>query len=98
MHSLPVAQYSAASTVSILVWSSLFIVLVILGFVLVLWVKRRLRDDSDAKNVKPLGFSLSDLRELHRNGHMSDEEFERAKEKIIGAAKARTANIGRSEQ
>jgi hypothetical protein len=32
------------------------------------------------------GFTLSDLREMRRKGQISDEEFERAKGKIVAAA------------
>jgi hypothetical protein len=34
-----------------------------------------------------LGFSLSDLRELHRSGKLSDEEFERARTKMAASMK-----------
>ena len=34
------------------------------------------------------GFTLSDLRRMHKEGRMTDEEFEKAKMLIVGAAKA----------
>jgi len=33
------------------------------------------------------GFTLADLRELHRQGKMSDQEFELTKAKMLGTAK-----------
>ncbi len=38
------------------------------------------------------GFSLQDLRELHAQGRLSDEEFERAKASIIGRARDRATD------
>jgi hypothetical protein len=36
------------------------------------------------------GFTLSDLRRLHKSGQMSDAEFERAKAKVVEAARRAT--------
>ena len=44
--------------------------------------------DAGGRGGPPAGFTLSDLRDLHRNGQMTAEEFERAKGKIVAAAKA----------
>jgi hypothetical protein len=61
------------------------IVLCLVGAALVLWVRRRLLAKSDAPTSA--GFSLSDLRELHRTGKMSDEEFAKARDRMVLAAK-----------
>lgn len=57
----------------------------VLLVVLLAWARRRLlpRDENDAR---PGGFTLSDLRRLHRDGKMSDEEFERAKAQLVALA------------
>lgn len=56
---------------------------------LLLWgvaaLRKRLREPEE---YSPTGFTLSDLRQLHRSGQMSDEEFERAREKLLGATTA----------
>src|SRR3712207_8783046 len=51
------------------------------------------------------GFTLADLRQLHKSGQMTDEEFEKAKSKVVEAAKRaaeraaqRQANARRSEE
>lgn len=62
------------------------IALVVVGLVVVAQVKKRLHA-SDEDNSQPTGFTLSDLRALHRAGRMSDEEFARAKEQVIHAAR-----------
>ena len=58
---------------------------VVVGIVILAQAKKRLQ----AKDEQPAvsGFTLSDLRQLHRDGQMSDEEFQRAKQRVIDAAK-----------
>jgi uncharacterized membrane protein len=60
-------------------------VISVLGLgVLLWWVRRHFRAwMSQNSDVTGAGFTLADLRDLHRKGHMSDEEFERAKAKIV---------------
>ena len=68
------------------VWSLILIGVVVVGFFLVAWVKRRMRPEDSGPT---LGFSLADLRELHRTGKISDEEFERARGKMAASLKRR---------
>lgn len=56
----------------------------IVAAVIVTWVKKRLKEPDEPVSA---GFTLSDLRQLHKSGHMSDEEFERAKAKVVEAAR-----------
>jgi uncharacterized membrane protein len=65
----------------ILVWSLVLFVTVIVGFVLVSWAKRRLT----ASEESPSGFSLAELRELHRSGRLSDQEYARARERLLAS-------------
>ena len=71
--------------VGILGWSFVLIALIFLGFFAVSWVRSWLKSDD---SVGGIGFSLSDLRQLHREGKMTDEEFERARAKMVAAGKA----------
>jgi len=59
---------------------------VILGLFVVSWMKRRMQA---ADEPVPAGFTLSDLRRLHKAGQITDEEFERAKAKTIERYKAK---------
>lgn len=68
----------------VLWWSIVLIAVVVAAFVLVAQVKRRLVKPDDSLSA---GFTLSDLRALHRSGKMSDAEFERAKGAVVAAAK-----------
>lgn len=65
-------------------WSLVLVVFVVLGFYAVAKVKHWAKKDDDEPAA---GFSLGDLRALHRSGKLSAEEFEKAKALIVDAAK-----------
>ncbi len=70
----------------IFVWSLVLIGVIVILFMAAVWVRRWA-----GRGVDPgaaAGFSLSELRRLHQSGQLTEEEFERAKEKIVQAAKA----------
>ena len=68
----------------IIIWSLVLLGVVLVGFVAVAQLKKRLvQPDSHAS----AGFTLADLRALHRSGKMTDEEFARAKEALIAGIK-----------
>jgi hypothetical protein len=75
------ADFPAASVIKL---SLLLVVLVIAGWITVWQVRRRLTQPDDSSGA---GFTLSDLRRLHREGQMTDAEFERAKAKVVEAAR-----------
>jgi hypothetical protein len=71
-----------------LIWASLIIVgLIIAAFVAVSLVRRRLKEGDASASSGGTGFTLSDLRRMHKAGQMSDREFELAKAKIVESAK-----------
>ena len=70
---------------SVFFWLGALLVLVVGLFVLVVWVRRRLSPKEDFHGE---GFTLGDLRRLHKAGQLSDEEFEKAKAVMIAAAQA----------
>lgn len=53
--------------------------------VLAVYVRRWLLSKDDEPS-DPGGFALSDLRRLHHEGKLSDEEFERAKAQLVSAS------------
>ena len=73
----PVVQYSLV-----------LLALIFGGWVVVWQVRRRLTRPDESSGA---GFSLSDLRRLHKSRQMSDEEFERAKAKVVEAAQRAAA-------
>lgn len=73
------------SVTSVILWSAVLIALLIAGLMWGLRFKRRLNQEDEA--APPMGFTLGDLRQMHRAGQINDAEFVKAKEKIIEAAK-----------
>ena len=75
----------------VIAWSVGILVLLIVGMVAAARLKRRIKQE-DAP-APALGFTLSDLRQMHRAGPLTDEEFNRAKEKIVAASQAAAQRI-----
>jgi uncharacterized membrane protein len=63
----------------VLFWSIVLIIILAVLFGGLILLRRWLHQDVSAGT----GFTLSDLRELHRQGKMSDEEFAKAKEQLL---------------
>jgi len=79
---------------SVLSMSVILIGLVLGAFVAVAQVKKRLVRPEDPSST---GFTLADLRALHREGKMTDAEFEKAKQVILVAAAKATLEPPRRE-
>jgi hypothetical protein len=61
-------------------WLALLAGLCILGFIVMIWIRRSIHDE--ASSAAP-GFTLQDLRDLRAAGELSEEEFERARAGMI---------------
>jgi uncharacterized membrane protein len=70
---------------SIFVWAIVLILILVVMLVAVAWLRRRLSPHEDFQGE---GFSLGDLRRLHKSGQLTDEEFEKARNGLIMAAHA----------
>src|SRR5690606_31169632 len=68
----------------VFLWLLVLMGLLIVAAMGVLWLRRWYRTDETGG---PIGFTLGDLRRLHREGQMTDDEFERAKARMIAGAK-----------
>ncbi|HEX2971320.1 MAG TPA: hypothetical protein VHP11_03245 [Tepidisphaeraceae bacterium] len=64
---------------SIIVWCLILVAAILVGFAIAVWVKRRITEPEQSASP---GFSLEDLRQLHRAGKLSDEEYERARARM----------------
>ena len=71
-------------TGSIIQYSLILLALIFAGWITVWQVRRRLTRPDESSGA---GFTLSDLRQLHKSGQMTDEEVERAKAKVVEAAR-----------
>ena len=76
---------------SVVVWSLILIGVIIASFYAVMRLRRWLKEEDIAEGS--VGFTLSDLRELHRRGDMTTEEFEKAKSQMLAAGKAATSKM-----
>jgi hypothetical protein len=67
-------------------WLGLIVALAfVLGF-FALWLRKKLMAPPD--NSTPMGFTLKDLRAMHAEGHLSDEELARAEEKALARSRS----------
>jgi hypothetical protein len=79
------------------------VVIVACGAYAVVWLRKRYWG-GESEDVPHAGFTLGDLRQLHKSGRISDQEFELAKAKIVEAARraaeraAPSANAGPRNQ
>ena len=80
-------QITSADSVKIVIWSLVLIGILVMAFALVAKVKRRVHDEVDKNPTATAGFTLSDLRQMHRNGIITEDEFEKAKARIVQSAK-----------
>src|SRR5690349_4419021 len=80
----PISPLAETGVAGILGWSLVLIVLIFVAFFVVVRLRNWLRDDHTPDAV---GFSLTDLRQLHRQGKMTDAEFEKARNLMVAHAK-----------
>ncbi|HMN95755.1 MAG TPA: hypothetical protein PKC43_05830 [Phycisphaerales bacterium] len=72
--------------------------LAVVGTVTIAVVRRRMRSAADERNVP---FTLDELRRLHREGKLTEDEFARARQSMLDAAKramARTSAASRDSR
>jgi uncharacterized membrane protein len=87
-----VAPLADSDIASVLFRSIVLIGLIVGGFFAIAKVRRWLKDEEEVSSGK-VGFTLGDLRELHRKGDMTTEEYEKAKNLMLAAGKSMTAGI-----
>ena len=79
-----------ASFAPAIVWSIVILALLLLGMMAAARLRRKLKQE-DVTTGPASGFTLSDLRRMHRAGQLTDAEFERAKERVVLAAQKAAA-------
>jgi hypothetical protein len=80
-----VAAEDGTNYSGILVWSLCLVGAILILFLAASWVRRWAKQADEPSGA---GFTLGDLRALHRSGKMSTEEYEKAKLAIVSAARA----------
>ena len=76
-------MFCGSSLSEILPATILLLVLVIIGAIIIL----RVRKMTKGRYIQGVTFTLDQLRALHAKGELSDEEFERAKASMIDNAR-----------
>src|SRR6476646_4797738 len=87
---LPHAPPGEANIAPAIFWSLVILVLLIVGMMAAVRLRRKLKQE-DVTAAPVAGFTLSDLRQMHRAGQITDAEFEKAKEKVVLAAQKASA-------
>lgn len=87
----PAALADADSTISAVGWSLVVAVVALVALVGVMRLRKWLKEDD--VSAGGVGFTLSDLRRLQREGKITDEEFERARSKMVEAGRALAAKL-----
>lgn len=78
------AQPTTKQMVGIVYWAGILIAMIVILAVIVLIIRGRLMNEETPQDGgNP--FSISELRRLHREGQLTDEEFERAKSSLIAS-------------
>ena len=75
-------------------WLITFVVIVLVGGAVIGVVRKWMRGSDDSEQI---GFTLGDLRELHRDGKLSTEELKLAEERIISSVQSGISNETRAE-
>ena len=81
---------STSSTSEALFWIGLLILVVLLGGIVVFWLRRRLFAD-DRASADP-GSILESMRAMRDSGEMSDDEFRQARDALVRRASTRSGD------
>jgi hypothetical protein len=84
------AQSDTSSVASVIIWSAILLGILILAFAAYSRFKKWM---TDVEAPAATGFSFSDLRELHRQGKLSAEEYEAARLRMVASAKRMTGDL-----
>jgi len=90
------ALLADGETGPIFVGSIIVIILAIVGFLGVKWISKWMKNQDDP--TVGTGFTLSDLRQLHKSGKMNAEEFEKAKAILLASAAKPVARAQSTEK
>lgn len=74
----------------VILWCGVLLLAAVVLAVAFFLIRKRLAsiDEQAPASGNPLGFTLADLRQMHADGQLSEEEFDFAKRKMVAKAKA----------
>jgi hypothetical protein len=88
--SWPLNLAQAGSVGSVIGWCLVLVTLVFAGFFTLVRLRRWMKEDPAPLGI---GFTLDDLRAMHKRGEMTDEQFEKARQKMVKATQAAAEKI-----
>ncbi len=71
------------NAMQIAVWAVALMLIAIVGFWAVLWIRKRILSDAETSRE---GLTLGALRTMHNRGELTDDEFEAARAAIVSQA------------
>ncbi len=80
---VPTILIQSGNPTDIAVGVFLLTLLLVAGSMAWMYFKKWMKDEEEPNS--DIGFTLGDLRRLHKSGQMSDEEFEKARTQMIAA-------------
>ena len=84
---LAVTDAGRRGVTGVVFWSTVLVVLILVAFAGYTLLRRWMRTDGADSSAPARGFTLSELREMHRQGELSDAEYEATRAQMLGAAK-----------
>lgn len=81
---IPAADGATSLLGDVAIWLGIFVVLIIVLGVSAMAIRRKVNAPSVNSTI---GFTLADLRVMHERGELSLEEFERARDRMLGGLK-----------
>jgi hypothetical protein len=87
----PTPEELAEGRKQLFIWSAILVVLMLLAFGGYSLLKRWMNSSETDQGAG--GFSLSDLRAMHKAGKISTEEFEKTKAMMVSAARRMTESV-----
>ncbi|MAJ45998.1 MAG: hypothetical protein CBC35_01705 [Planctomycetes bacterium TMED75] len=77
---LAAINQQGGSFAELLPWLLLLVGIVVVGAVAISFVRRWMKDDGRPRQI---GFTLTDLRQMHADGRLSKEELDKAEQHLI---------------
>lgn len=84
----------AAGEVQAIGWLLILLVLVVLGFVAVIFIRRHYHEDEEPLASNSAPFAIGDLRDLLRQGKLTQEEYDRLHAQMVEKLKPTTLSLG----
>jgi hypothetical protein len=81
-------------SIEVLVWSGILLIAAVALVLAAVWLRRRMTAEDQVGPELP--FTLDELRKLHQAGDLSDQQYQRARERIIALTDPEAASAAGS--